>query len=78
MNEPIDMILYCPKCHEQHVDAPDWHGKPDAPGVNVLGWTNPPHKSHLCHYCGHIWRPADVPTNGVKAIKTKGKDDSPL
>lgn len=38
-------------------------------------WQNPPHRSHLCHGCGHIWRPADVPTNGVAAVKTKGKND---
>lgn len=40
----------------------------------------PVHRSHLCRPedggCGHIWRPADVPTNGVDAIKTKGKADS--
>jgi hypothetical protein len=41
-------------------------------------WTNPPHRSHLCHGCGHIWRPADVPTNGVAAVKTTGHADSPL
>ena len=41
----------------------------------------PAHRSHLCRPedggCGHIWRPADVPTNGVAAVKTKGKADSP-
>jgi hypothetical protein len=63
---PIDMVLHCPKCHTQHVDAPDHQ------------WTNPPHRSHLCHECGHVWRPADVPTNGVAAVKTKGKADHPL
>jgi len=45
-------------------------------------WTNPPHRSHLCRTedggCGHVWRPADVPTNGVAAISTKGKHDSPV
>ena len=41
-------------------------------------WNNPPHRSHLCHSCGHIWRPADVPTNGVAAIKTKGSADSAI
>lgn len=39
-------------------------------------WTNPPHKSHLCARCGTIWRPADVPTNGVRAIKTRGEKDT--
>jgi hypothetical protein len=65
---PIDMILHCPACHLQHIDAPD-ERTPD--------WKNAPHRSHLCHGCGHIWRPADVPTNGVQAIATKGKADSP-
>jgi DNA-directed RNA polymerase subunit M/transcription elongation factor TFIIS len=64
----VPMILHCPKCHEQHVDAPD---------ERTAGWANPPHRSHLCHGCGYIWRPADVPTNGVAAIKTTGKADSP-
>lgn len=66
--EPIDMILHCEKCGLQHIDAPD-DRTPD--------WKNGPHRSHLCHGCGHIWRPADVPTNGVAEIKTKGKNDSP-
>lgn len=73
--EPVDMILHCPKCGTQHVDAPE------AQDVRLkhyrAGWTNPPHRSHLCAECGHIWRPADVATNGVKAITTRGKDDSP-
>jgi len=48
---PISMILHCPKCGLQHVDEPD---------ERTPGWENPPHRSHLCHGCGHIWRPADV------------------
>lgn len=65
---PVAMILHCPACGVQHLDEPD----------EVSGWTNPPHRSHLCFACGHIWRPADVPTNGVAAIKTKGAADSPF
>jgi hypothetical protein len=74
---PIRMILHCPACGLQHVDAPDsldaimtagW----DTPAV----WLNPPHRSHLCHGCGHIWRPADVSTEGVAAITTRGKHDA--
>jgi hypothetical protein len=79
MNAPIDMVLHCPACGEQHVDAPeDAEGQqhPDYPVIEP--WTNPPHRSHLCHGCGHIWRPADVPTNGVVATKTRGKNDSPI
>lgn len=39
-------------------------------------WTNPPHRSHLCNGCGHIWRPADVPTTGVREIVTRGNADT--
>lgn len=65
---PIDMVLHCPVCHLQHIDAPSGE------------WTSPPHKSHWCRPqdggCGLIWRPADVATNGVRAIKTRGRDDT--
>lgn len=74
---PIDMVLHCPKCGLQHVDAPE-DAECDGEAVQSLGWSNPPHKSHLCHGCSHIWRPADVPTNGVQAVKTTGKADSPI
>lgn len=66
MSQPIPMILFCPACGLQHIDAPEPEG----------GWDNPPHKSHLCHGCGHIWRPADVATNGVAEISTRGDHDS--
>lgn len=72
---PIDMVLHCPACGLQHIDAPD--NRHYLPGT-AEEWTNPPHRSHLCHGCGHVWRPADVPTNGVQAVKTKGQGDSPL
>lgn len=79
--KPIDMILFCPMCGVQHVDAPEPHHL-DAHFINAgmeptgEHWTNPPHRSHLCHECGCIWRPADVPTNGVKSITTKGSADN--
>lgn len=62
---PIPMLLFCPRCHRQHVDAP----QPEK------DWTNPPHRSHECQNCGLVWRPADVPTNGVQAITTRGQRD---
>lgn len=64
---PIDMLLFCPKCGTQHIDEP---GKGDS------SWTNPPHRSHLCDSCNCVWRPADVPTNGVARITTKGSQDT--
>jgi predicted RNA-binding Zn-ribbon protein involved in translation (DUF1610 family) len=83
---PIDMLIFCPNCGEQHIDAPeDWESygyrveAAQAEG-RVIGarWDNPPHRSHKCGNCGHIWRHADVPTNGVRAIETKGRADSPI
>ncbi len=62
---PVPMVLHCPNCLQQHIDGPN-------PAMN---WTNPPHRSHLCSGCGFIWRPADVPTVGVRMILTKGSAD---
>lgn len=64
--KPIDMVLFCPKCNAIHIDRPE----PEK------GWDNPPHRSHLCHGCGTIWRPADVPTNGVAKPQTRGEKDT--
>lgn len=55
---PVDMILHCPACGFQHVDAPE----PE------IGWTNPPHKTHQCKRCTHLWRPSMRRTNGVASI----------
>jgi hypothetical protein len=64
--EPLPMLLFCPACGKQHVDAPD----------PARDWTNPPHRSHLCACCGCIWRQADFPTTGIEQIRTKGKVDT--
>ena len=64
---PIPMLLFCPKCGVQHIDAPD---------ERTLDWDNPPHRSHLCHGCGCIWRPAAVLTTGVESITPLGKSDT--
>jgi len=76
---PLDMILYCPNCGKQHIDAEEsgasWRARSDERDRGPR-WTNPPHRSHLCQDCGCIWRPADVATNGVESIKTEGKADT--
>lgn len=71
----IDMVLFCPSCGRQHIDASEPNDAELDSGLQN-GWGNPPHRSHLCHSCGCIWRPADVPTNGVAAIKTQGQRDT--
>lgn len=69
MSEPLPMLLFCPACGEQHIDAPN----------PAIGWTDPPHRSHECQACHHVWRPADVATTGVAAITTQGAaDGSPV
>lgn len=78
MTEPIDMVLHCPACGLQHIDRADTPEDGADWNDPEITWNNPPHRSHLCHGCGHIWRPADVPTNGVRAVLTKGKADSPI
>ena len=81
--QPIDMVLHCPNCGKQHIDAPEGQFIPGFTADETVAynehyklWTNPPHRSHLCHGCSCIWRPADVPTNGVESIKTDGKADT--
>ncbi|KWI90146.1 hypothetical protein WM08_14900 [Burkholderia ubonensis] len=70
------MLLFCPRCGAQHIDAPETKLDDQDDRVPVTTWTNPPHRSHLCHACGTIWRPSDVPTNGVAALQTRGKADT--
>lgn len=53
--------LFCPQCGYQHVDAPEPEN----------GWTNPPHRKHLCHRCGHVWQPYPVATFGVESSDGK-------
>ncbi len=62
----IDLVLHCPSCKEQHIDMAD----------ESRGWTNPPHRTHECLFCGFTWRPCDRPTNGVFITQTHGKNDN--
>lgn len=62
------MILFCPVCHLQHIDEVD--------EVTNPGWVNPPHTSHKCLGCGTVWRPAQVPTEGVRILSYHGKSDT--
>lgn len=82
IEQPIDMLLFCPKCGVQHIDAPKpekidaFDSGADIEYIRKPAWENPPHRSHLCCACGCTWRPADVPTNGVASIATQGKADT--
>jgi hypothetical protein len=64
LTTPIKMLLFCPRCMTQHIDAPE----------PATGWTNPPHRIHKCGSCGLLWRPCDSYTTGVEAL-TVGMDE---
>lgn len=84
-NKPVDLLLWCPNCFEQHVDE----AKPDVCekcggdenahpyfGCDTFeAWLNPSHKSHRCSFCNHVFRPSDVPTNGVLKLTSQGSRD---
>lgn len=52
--EPIPMLLTCPCCGERHIDE----------GEFITKW----HHTHACQSCGMVWRPAVVPTVGVRFL----------
>jgi transcription elongation factor Elf1 len=51
---PIPMILTCPACGERHIDEGEFATKV--------------HHTHACQHCGLPWRPAIVPTVGVRFL----------
>lgn len=48
------MYLICPKCCARHIDEGEFATKP--------------HHTHSCQQCGLTWRPAVVPTVGVRFL----------
>lgn len=51
---PIPMILTCPRCTGVHIDVGDFATKS--------------HHTHACQLCGMVWRPALMPTVGVRFL----------
>jgi hypothetical protein len=51
---PIPMRLPCPACSTLHIDEGEFATKP--------------HHTHACQGCGMVWRPAIVPTVGVRFL----------
>lgn len=54
MSDPIPMRLTCEGCGRLHIDEGEFATKP--------------HHTHACQYCGMVWRPALVPTVGVRFL----------
>lgn len=64
----VPCLLDCPECGQPHIDA----AQPEK------SWTNPPHRTHECQHCGHLWRPFEVATDGIEnplAAKLAEKDE---
>lgn len=51
---PVPMILTCPSCNARHIDEGEF-------ATRV-------HHTHACQSCGIVWRPALVPTVGVRFL----------
>lgn len=51
---PVPMLLWCPTCSTRHIDVGEFATKV--------------HHTHACQGCGMVWRPAIVPTCGVKYL----------
>jgi hypothetical protein len=81
--KPVDAVLWCPNCFEQHIDVADpmvcetcgLYGENECICDVFNPWLNPPHKSHRCNFCNHVWRPMNHPTNGVVALEKTGERD---
>lgn len=54
IGQSVPMILTCPACCERHIDEGEFATKL--------------HHTHACQRCGHVWRPAVVPTHGVRFL----------
>ena len=52
--DPIPMLLWCPFCRLRHIDKGEFATKV--------------HHTHACQGCGHVWRPAVLPTVGVQYL----------
>ena len=52
--DAIPMILTCPSCGVRHIDKGEFATKL--------------HRDHACQSCGLVWRPAKVPTVGVRFL----------
>lgn len=52
--QPIPMRIHCPECGELHIDEGEFATKI--------------HHTHACQHCGAVFRPAVVPTVGVRFL----------
>lgn len=53
-NAAVPMLLWCPRCERKHIDEHMWETRS--------------HKTHLCRWCKHEWRPFEYATVGVERL----------
>jgi len=61
-DEPIPMLMNCPRCDCPHIDEGEWATRS--------------HKTHQCQQCETEWRPANVPTVGVLTLPSPPQGES--
>jgi len=69
--EPVPMLLHCPMCHTKHIDEGEFATRPHHTHacqgfVRDDGYDEKYGK--VSRRCGHVWRPALVPTVGVETL----------
>lgn len=62
IDEPIRMLRHDPDDARGCIACPLFHGVPRDGGCLALAGT------HVCQDCGMVWRPANVPTVGVRFL----------
>ncbi len=68
---PVPMLLFCPMCHTKHIDEGEFATKPHhTHACQGLVRNEEYDEKHgkVMRRCGHVWRPAIVPTIGVEAL----------
>lgn len=61
---PLPMRIHCPKCGELHIDEGEFATKS--------------HATHSCQHCGLTFRPAVVPTVGVRFLPGYKNEEPPI
>jgi len=76
---PVQMLLFCPMCHTKHIDEGEFATKPHHSHA-CQGWLverQPLGGTQQLRRCGHVWRPAIVPTVGVETLPGFLNDPAP-
>lgn len=79
-DKPIPVVINCPECGLQHVDAPApcslhecthsgvCYASANGQAEKCDRWDNPPHRVHKCAGCGCLFEVASVNTVGVGSL----------